>query len=90
MNTIYYRRVKLFHELILLLTRKSLIILIVYRNVLICVITLTFAIFANLNIMNACMFINAHYTKKIFVNCLINCAIKRKYYLLFHDFIELA
>ena len=64
--------------------------LIIYFNALICVMTLTSAMLANFNVINACTFVNANYAKKIFVNCLISRAQKNKSYLLFQDFTELA
>ena len=64
--------------------------LIIYCNVLICVMTLTFTIFTDFNVTNTCIFVNANHAKKILADCLINRAQKNKHHLFFHDFTESA
>ena len=87
-NTVLYRRAKLLHKLILLIICKLLVKLIIYHNVLICVVMLTYIMLANLNVTNVYIFINTSHAKIILADCLISRAQKNRYRLFFHDFIK--
>ena len=49
-----------------------------------------FAIFADFNVTNACILINANYARKVFANYLIDRVQKNKYHLFFYDFAKSA